>query len=127
MKTLSFIGTGRYAKRPVFVDFNKQTIDTITPFRCGIDECYIAPEDLEIRYRKNGKDIVLKADKGDIIMTFYDEDWITYPVVVIKNRDWKENVLNYIKKQEAKKSADLVEASYSPICKESCDTCSACN
>lgn len=127
MKTLSFIGTGRYAKRPVFVDFNKQTIETITPLRCSIDDCYIAPEDLEIRYRKNGKDVVLKADKGDIIMTFYDEDWITYPVVVIKNRDWKENILNYIKKQEAKKSADLVEAAYSPICKESCDTCSSSN
>lgn len=126
MKTLSFIGTGRYSKYPVFIDFNKQTIDTIKPFRGSINDCYIAPEDLEIRYRKNGKDVVLKADKGDIIVTFYDEEWVTYPVVVIKNKDWKENVLNFIKKQEAKKSDDLVEATYS-ICRESCDTCSSSN
>lgn len=126
MKTLSFIKTGRYSKYPVFADFSKQTIDTINPFRCGIDACYIAPEDIEIRYRKNGKDIVLKADKGDIIVTFYDEEWTAYPIIVIKNKDWKTNALNYIKKQEAKKSADLVEATYS-ICKESCDTCSSCN
>lgn len=126
MKTLSFIKTGKYSKYPVFADFSKQTIDTINPFRCGIDECYIAPEDIEIRYRKNGKDIVLKADKGDIIVTFYDEEWTAYPIIVIKNKDWKTNALNYIKEQEAKKSADLVEAAYS-ICKESCDTCSSCN
>lgn len=122
MKTLSFIGTGKYAKRPVFIDFNKQTVETIAPFRCGIDECYIAPEDMEIRYKKNGKEVVLKADKGDIIVTFYDEDWIIYPVVVIKNKDWKENVLAYIKREEAKKNAALVDATYS-ICRNSCDCC----
>lgn len=126
MKTLSFIGTGKYAKRPVFIDFNKQTVETITPFRCSVDECYIAPEDMEIRYKKNGKDVVLKADKGDIIVTFYTEDWIIYPVVVIKNKDWKENVLAYIKREEAKKNNAVIDAAYS-ICKKSCSCdCDAC-
>lgn len=124
MKTLSFIGTGRYTKRPVCIDFNKQTVETIAPFRCGIDECYIAPEDMEIRYKKNGKDVVLKADKGDVIVKFYDEDWIIYPVVVIKNKDWKENVLAYIKREEAKKNDAVIDATYS-ICRESCD-CDCC-
>ena len=119
MKTLSFIGTGRYAKRPVFIDFNKQTVETIDPFKCSIDSCYIAPEDMEIRYKKNGKDVVLKADKGDIIVTFYDEDWIIYPVVVVKNKDWKENVLPYIKREEAKKNNAMIDATYS-ICRKSC-------
>jgi len=122
MKTLSFIGTGKYAKRPVFIDFNKQTVETISPFRYCIDECYIAPEDMEIRYKKNGKDVVLKADKGDIIMTFYGEDWIIYPVVVVKNKDWKENVLAYIKREEAKKNNAMIDAAYS-VCKESCECC----
>ena len=122
MKTLSFIGTGKYVKRPVFIDFNKQTVETISPIRCCIDACYIAPEDMEIRYKKNGKYVVLKADKGDIIVTFYDEDWIIYPVVVVKNKDWKENVLAYIKREETKKNNAIIDAAYS-ICKESCECC----
>lgn len=124
MKTLSFIGTGKYVKRPVFIDFNKQTVETIAPFKCSVDSCYIAPEDMEIRYKKNGKDVVLKADKGDIIVTFYDEDWIIYPVVVVKNKDWKENVLAYIKREEAKKNNAMIDATYS-ICKKSC-SCDCC-
>lgn len=116
MKTLSFIGTGRYLNRPVLIDFNKQTVETIDSTRCGMNECYIVPEDLEVRYKKDGKYIVTKASKGDIIVTFYREEWIINPVIVVKNKEWKENILAYIKRQEARKSAELVEANYSSCC-----------
>lgn len=122
MKTLSFIGTGRYFNRPVLIDFNKQTVETIDSTRCGMNECYIVPEDLEVRYKKDGKYIVTKANKGDIIVTFYREEWIINPVIVVKNKEWKENILAYIKRQEARKSAELVEANYSSCCdKCNCD------
>lgn len=113
MKTLNFIGKGTYAQKPVLIDFEKHTVDSLDACRAAIDDIYIAPEDIEIRYKKNGRDVVIKAEKGDIIITFYREDWITYPVVVVKNKDWKTNVLNYIKKNEAKKSNDFVDAEYS--------------
>lgn len=122
MKTLNFVGKGTYAQKPVLIDFEKHTVDSLDACRAAIDDIYIAPEDIEIRYKKNGRDVVIKAEKGDIIITFYREDWIAYPVVVVKNRDWKTNVLNYIKKNEAKKSNDFVDAEYSDEC-EACPTC----
>lgn len=122
MKTLSFVSTGVYAQRPILIDFEKHTVDSLDAYRAAIDDIYIAPEDIEIRYKKNGRDVVIKAEKGDIIITFYREDWITYPVVVVKNKDWKTNVLNYIKKNEAKKSNDFVDAKYSDEC-AACPTC----
>lgn len=122
MKTLNFVGTGVYAQKPVLIDFEKHTVDTLDACRAAINDIYIAPEDIEIRYKKNGRDVVIKAETGDIIITFYREDWIAYPVVVVKNKDWKTNVLNHIKKNEAKKSNDFVDAKYS----DQCETCSIC-
>lgn len=125
MKTLSFIETGRYNNRPVLIDFNKQTVDMIDSIRCGISDCYIVPEDLEVRYKKDGKYIVTKASKGDIIVTFYREEWVINPVVVVKNKEWKENVLAYIKREEARKNDAVIDATYS-ICKEPCECCKCC-
>ena len=122
MKTLNFVGTGIYNRKPVLIDFEKHTVDSLDALRAAIDDIYIAPEDIEIRYKKNGRDVVIKAEKGDIIVTFYREDSIAYPVVVVKNKDWKTNILNYIKKNEAKKSNDFVDAKYS----DQCETCSIC-
>ena len=124
MKTLSFIETGRYNNRPVLIDFNKQTVDTIDSIRCGISDCYIVPEDLEVRYKKDGKYIVTKASKGDVIVTFYREEWVINPVVVVKNKEWKENILAYIKREEARKNDAVIDATYS-ICRNSCD-CDCC-
>lgn len=125
MKTLSFIETGRYNNRPVLIDFNKQTVDMIDSISCGINDCYIVPEDLEVRYKKDGKYIVTKASKGDVIVTFYREEWVINPVVVIKNKEWKENILAYIKREEARKNDAVIDATYS-ICKEPCECCECC-
>lgn len=125
MKTLSFIETGRYNNRPVLIDFNKQTVDMIDSIRCGISDCYIVPEDLEVRYKKDGKYIVTKASKGDVIVTFYREEWVINPVVVVKNKEWKENILAYIKREEARKNDAVIDATYS-ICKEPCECCKCC-
>lgn len=125
MKTLSFIKTGRYDNRPVLIDFNKQTVDMIDSIRCGISDCYIVPEDLEVRYKKDGKYIVTKASKGDVIVTFYREEWVINPVVVVKNKEWKENILAYIKREEARKNDAVIDATYS-ICKEPCECCECC-
>lgn len=125
MKTLTFLVTGRYAKTPVLVDYTKNTIEPYERIRSSIDEIYIAKEDMLVSYKKNGKNVTVKADKGDIIISFYNEDHIEYPVVVIKNADWKANMVSYLKKQEAEKSKNLVQAQYSD-CETCCDDCRGC-
>lgn len=125
MKTLVFLGTGRYAKTPVLVDYANNTIESYERTRSAIDDIYVAKEDMLVGYKKNGKDVTVKANKGDIIVTFYNEDFIEYPVVVVKNADWKANMLSYFKKQEAEKAKNLVQAEYTD-CEKCCDSCCGC-
>lgn len=125
MKTLVFLGTGRYAKTPVLVDYANNTIESYERTRSAIDDIYVAKEDMLVGYKKNGKDVTVKANKGDIIVTFYNEDFIEYPVVVVKNVDWKANMLSYFKKQEAEKAKNLVQAEYTD-CEKCCDSCCGC-
>lgn len=121
MKTLVFVTHGRYRKNPTIIDFDKHTVDALDTCRTGIDDIYVAPEDLEVRFKKNGKDTIIKANKGDVIITFYPEDWIKNPVVVVKNSDWKENIIEGLKKKEAEKAKDLIQASFT-----SCGDCESC-
>ena len=125
MKTLVFLGTGRYAKTPVLVDYANNTIESYERTRSAIDDIYVAKEDILVGYKKNGKDVTVKANKGDIIVMFYNEDFIEYPVVVVKNADWKANMLSYFKKQEAEKAKNLVQAQFTD-CESSCDSCRGC-
>lgn len=125
MKTLVFLGTGRYAKTPVLVDYANNTIESYERTRSAIDDIYVAKEDMLVGYKKNGKDVTVKANKGDIIVTFYNEDFIEYPVVVVKNADWKANMLSYFKKQEAEKAKNLVQAEYTD-CEKCCNSCCGC-
>ena len=125
MKTLVFLGTGRYAKTPVLVDYANNTIESYERTRSAIDDIYVAKEDILVGYKKNGKDVTVKANKGDIIVTFYNEDFIEYPVVVVKNADWKANMLSYFKKQEAEKAKNLVQAEYTD-CEKCCNSCCGC-
>lgn len=125
MKTLVFLGTGRYAKTPVLVDYANNTIESYERTRSAIDDIYVAKEDMLVGYKKNGKDVTVKANKGDIIVTFYNEDFIEYPVVVVKNADWKANMLSYFKKQEAEKAKNLVQAEYTD-CEKCCNSCRGC-
>ena len=118
MKTLVFVTHGRYHKNPTIIDFDKHTVNALETLRSGIDDIYIAPEDLEVRFKKDGKDIIIKANKGDVIITFYPEDWVKNPVIVVKNSDWKENIIEHAKQMEADKAKDLIQSTFSD-----CDNC----
>ena len=118
MKTLVFVTHGRYHKNPTIIDFDKHTVNALETLRSGIDDIYIAPEDLEVRFKKDGKDTIIKANKGDVIITFYPEDWVKNPVIVVKNYDWNENISEHAKQMEANKAKDLIQSTFSD-----CDNC----
>lgn len=58
-----------------------------------IDEIYVAPEDLSIRFTQGSEEKIVEAKKGDIIVKFYNRSYITNRVVVVKNNKWKENLV----------------------------------
>lgn len=123
MKTLTFINKKSYCSRPVIVDFANCTLDTIEPVRAYIDDIYVAPEDIEVRYKKNGKEIVTKAKKGDIIISFYDDPTVVNKIVVIKNAEWRENVTSFLMEKAARQAKAETAAS---LCKEPCCASNSC-
>ena len=123
MKTLYFTQTNdRVYYNKVLVDFSNNKI-TSCPFneeRWTIKSCFATDEDVEIRYEYKRKTCIKKAQKGDIIITFDDCD-ILDPIVVVKNIEWKNNIVNKKAIEEANRAKDTVNATYENM--KCCDEC----
>lgn len=119
MKTLNFISNDRSRSfgKPVIVDFNKNDVTQLNNIISYIDCIFVAPEDIEVRYKQGIKTHVLNANKGDIIISFYKDDYIKNQVIVVKNKEWKANVVNIL----AEESANL--ARNQKIVSMCCDDC----
>ena len=130
MKTLYFTqrkGCAYYAN-PILVDTvnNKFSIKESMPD--SINDMYIADEPVEIRYEHNGKTYLKKADKGDIIISFYTRsDYDRTPIIVVKNDDWKNNIVNQLAASEANKAKDTLKASYDTKLSECNGCCNNCD
>ena len=111
---------------PILADFEKETVSNVeTESVYGIiDRMIIAPEDCEVRYKNGGKEVVKKADKGDLILLFYShKDWVEEPVAVIKNADVKKNMVSLMAKRAADQAEAEIRASY--LNDKLCDACCA--
>lgn len=119
MKTLNFIANGNCSfGKPVIVDFNKNDVTQLDNTPSGIDYMFVAPEDIEVRYKVGTKTRVLNANKGDLIITFYKHNsHIKNYVIVVKNKEWKDNVASMLAEQAAEQTKSEKLAS---MC---CDDC----
>nr|DAL17381.1 MAG TPA_asm: hypothetical protein [Caudoviricetes sp.] len=119
MKTLNFISNDRSRSfgKPVIVDFNKNDVTQLNNITSYIDYIFVAPEDIEVRYKRGVKTHVLNANKGDIIISFYKDDYIENQVIVVKNKEWKANVASIL----AEEAANL--ARNQKIVSMCCDDC----
>ena len=127
MKTLYFTQDGNQAYcNKVLVDFsnNKVTSYPIDEERWNIKSCFATDEDVEIRYDYKGKTSVKKAQKGDIIVIFDDYN-ILDPIIVIKNTEWKNNIVNKKAIREADRAKDTVNAEYGH-CENTTACCNGC-
>lgn len=127
MKTLYFTQEGNQAYcNKVLVDFsnNKVTSYPIDEERWNIKSCFATDEDVEIRYDYKGKTSVKKAQKGDIIVIFDDYN-ILDPIIVIKNTEWKNNIVNKKAIREADRAKDTVNAEYGH-CENTTACCNGC-
>lgn len=107
MKTLNFI-SNQYSSfgKPVIIDFNKNDVTQLDNIPLNIDYLFVAPEDIEVRYKVGMKTHVLNANKGDIIVTFYKSDCIKNRVIVVKNKEWKANVASILAEEAANRVRD---------------------
>lgn len=115
----------------VVVDSSTGSAETLNNTSHEIDWMYVAPEDMAIRYiDKDKKEVVLKAEKGDIIIQFYEYSYTKNPIIIVKNGKWKENIAN----KEAERMKEQIDkelwaktSNYREKCCECCECgCASC-
>ena len=125
MKTLNFIANGNCSfGKPVIVDFNKNDVTQLDNTPSGIDYMFVAPEDIEIRYKVGTKTHVLNANKGDIIITFYKRDYIKNKIIVVKNKEWKANIASMLAEEAANQAKNEKMAN---MCCDDCECVNRCS
>lgn len=123
MKSIHIVKDVRDA---VIVDHSTNTVKGLKPVRCDIDRVYSAPEDMQICYTNNNNErVTLEAKKGDIIVTFYDYDYIVNKVVVVKNTKWKENLISKQCDEENQQNK-LIKMSFLRSRRDICEDCDEC-
>ena len=123
MKSIHIISNVRDA---VIVDHSTNTVKGLKPIRSDIDRIYSAPEDMQICYTNNNNErVTLEAKKGDIIVTFYDYDYIVNKVIVVKNTKWKENLISKQCDEENQQNK-LVKMSFLRNRRDICEDCDKC-
>lgn len=123
MKSIHIVSNVRDA---VIVDHSTNTVKGLKPIRSDIDRIYSAPEDMQICYTNNNNErVTLEAKKGDIIVTFYDYDYIVNKVVVVKNTKWKENLISKQCDEENQQNK-LVKMSFLRSRRDICENCDEC-
>ena len=123
MKSIHIVPNVRDA---VIVDHSTNTVKKLEHLRSDIDRIYSAPEDMQICYTNNNNErVTLEAKKGDIIVTFYDYDYIVNKVVVVKNTKWKENLIS-MQCDEENKQNRFVKMSSLRSRRDVCDGCENC-
>ena len=123
MKSIHIVSNVRDA---VIVDHSTNTVKGLKPIRSDIDRIYSAPEDMQICYTNNNNErVTLEAKKGDIIVTFYDYDYIVNKVIVVKNTKWKENLISKQCDEENQQNK-LVKMSFLRNRRDICEDCDEC-
>lgn len=106
--------------RAYMADFKNEEVSFIegTGIYYWIDKFIICPEDCEIKYKQKGHTCIKKAEKNDVIVVFDTRrDWIEEKVAVIKNADFKKNVIAKQAMEAAKKAKDEIYAQAESPCR----------
>lgn len=103
---------------------NDDNVDCVDYVRTAIDWVYQVDNDGTLTYKSrkvDQEDYTIDVKKGDLVVQFYQEDGIKYPVVVLNDQKFIENVegiqeaaLARAKKQECAKCSDC-EVQSSPM------------
>lgn len=98
MKTLYL--TGGYSN--IVVDPETEYVNKLEPISLGIDSAYFVEEPMHVIYGKGEYKRELDVKKGDIIITFYSGRF-KHQVVVVKSKDWAENIKVLREKEQEEK------------------------
>lgn len=105
------------------ISFDPETenIDSVAYMNSHVDWMYSIPEDGVLSMNGVEKDV----KKGDIVIKFYQtRDYEITPFVVIRNKEWKQNIAaekKYYEELQAKQKTETSEP-----CFGDCEACTKC-
>ena len=80
----------------IVVDEEVKSVKRLDNQRTGIDYIYLAEEPMHVIYGYGEYNKEFDVEKGDIIVVFYP-DVFKNKIVIIKNAEWLENLVEYNK------------------------------
>lgn len=86
----------------VVFDTEKQEFDNISSEREAISRIYIVPEKMKVIVKNGEKSVEFDAEADDILITFY-ESYFDVPAVIVKSKDWLNNIKGYNRKVQEEK------------------------
>lgn len=96
MNTLYITSTGR-----VLLDENNNPC-SLERTREGINNVFYIKEDTKVIYKKGEENITLDAKAGDILVSFYENEFPN-KVIVVNNKEWQENLTKYEEWEQKRK------------------------
>lgn len=121
MKTLYIDNTsGRYSSCSAYIVDAQNNIKKYDDFSSNIKRMFVADDDMEIRTIPTKRNqTVFKASKGDIILTFYNQD--SDKIAIVKNKEWKDMIADELANRAEKQARLETKAKYSD-----CGDCNEC-
>ena len=93
----------------------------VIPFDTDIESIRnisLLKEDTKVVYKAGDINETIEAKAGDIVITFYRDDF-PHPVIVVKSNEWKDNLEDYrAKEQKRKEEWALSKGTEKPYCSE---------
>lgn len=105
----------------ILIDTEENTANSLDSQREAIQRIYLAEEPMHVVYGSGEYKREVDVKKDDVIVTFYTDDFENR-IVVVKSKDWANNLKKYNKRQQEIK--EKWAAAESNKCKCECD--SAC-
>lgn len=86
----------------IVVDTENNTVDRMSCERTAIDDLYRVKEPMHVVYQRGEYKKEADVVPGDLIVTFYDNDFL-HKMIVVKSSDWTEMLDAYEKQQQEEK------------------------
>lgn len=103
----------------IVVDTENNTVDRMSCERTAIDDLFRVKEPMHVIYQRGEYKKEADVVPGDLIITFYDNDFL-HKMIVVKNSDWAEMLDAYEKAEQKRKEEWAAKQN------ESCGNCEDC-
>lgn len=85
----------------IVIDPENESADKLASERVGIDNLFYIKEPMCVVYGYDNKTVSVDVETGDIVIAFYTN--VKNPVVIVKNEQWVENILQLQKEAQEEK------------------------